>query len=81
MYMAKICETELIRVKDEFFARGETIAEWARQHGFTSNAVYQVLSGRCQASRGDSHLIAVALGLKAKPSSQAAQAVQQENAM
>jgi gp16 family phage-associated protein len=62
--MARIHESDLNRVKDEFFHRGESIADWAEQHGFSSNAVYQVLSGRCQATRGESHRIAVALGLK-----------------
>lgn len=66
-FMARISKTELTRVKDEFFDRGETIADWAHQRGFSTSAVYQVLSGRCQATRGDSHRIAVALGLKAKP--------------
>jgi gp16 family phage-associated protein len=62
--MRRISEAELSRVRDQFFLRGEAVADWARQHGFSSAAVYQVLSGRCQASRGESHRIAIALGLK-----------------
>lgn len=65
--MPRIQQSELIRVKDEFFRRGESVAEWSAKHGFTTNSVYQVLSGRCQASRGESHRIAVALGLKITP--------------
>lgn len=62
--MQRINEADLNRVKQEFFLRGETVARWAERHGFSSSAVYQVLSGRCQARRGDSHRIAVKLGLK-----------------
>jgi len=66
--MQRINENDLNRVKEEFFLRGETVARWAERNGFSSSAVYQVLSGRCQARRGDSHRIAVKLGLKREPS-------------
>lgn len=62
--MRRISETDLRRARDQFFMRGESVADWARANGFSCTAVYQVLSGRCLASRGDSHRIAVALGLK-----------------
>jgi len=50
-----------------FHERGESIAEWAREHGFSASAVYQVLSGRSLALRGEAHRIAVELGLKRRP--------------
>lgn len=51
-------------VRAEFEARGIAISEWARQNGFSATLVYQVLSGARRALRGQSHDIAVALGLK-----------------
>jgi gp16 family phage-associated protein len=62
MYMYSA--SDRARIRAGFFLRGESIAAWARNRGFTPNMVYQVLSGRCHAGRGTSHQIAVALGLK-----------------
>lgn len=57
-----------IRTADEvrqlFQARGLSIAAWARSHGYSSQLVYQILSGRKSCLRGQSHEIAVRLGLK-----------------
>ncbi|WP_350339831.1 DNA-binding protein [Roseateles subflavus] len=73
--MPKITQQDLARVKQEFYLRGESIASWARDRDFPLTTVYQVLSGRCHALRGDSHRIAVALGLKPSwPSSKAVEA-------
>lgn len=47
-----------------FEASGLSVAEWARRKGFSSGLVYQVLEGRRKCLRGQSHQIAVALGLK-----------------
>ena len=58
-------QVELARVRAGFVQRGESIADWARQHGFPPNAVYQVLSGYTSGMRGTAHQIAVALGVKA----------------
>ena len=58
-------QVELARVRAGFIQRGESIADWARQHGFPPNAVYQVLSGYTCGVRGTAHQIAVALGVKA----------------
>ncbi|MCX2864308.1 DNA-binding protein [Paucibacter sp. PLA-PC-4] len=55
---------DLTRVREDFYLRGQSVASWARDHGFDPNMVYQVLSGRCHARRGSSHQIAQALGLK-----------------
>lgn len=52
---------EVIR---EFEKRGISIASWAREKGFNPDRVYQVLSARHRPLRGESHRIAVALGIK-----------------
>ena len=51
-------------VKREFQRAGISIREWARTNGFAYEAVYGVLNGRFRGERGNSHRIAVALGLK-----------------
>lgn len=51
-------------LRAEFERRGLSIAEWARVNGFSSALVYQVLAGRKRCLRGQSHQIAVRLGLK-----------------
>ncbi len=43
---------------------GISIAEWARENRFSVGLVYQVLEGSRKCMRGQSHQIAVALGLK-----------------
>lgn len=59
-----------VRVGDASAARelfettGTSVAEWARVRGFSTGLVYQVLDGRRKCMRGQSHQIAVALGLK-----------------
>lgn len=55
---------ELEKARAEFFLSGQTIAEWARVNCFRQDLVYAVLSGRSKATRGESHKIAVRLGLK-----------------
>lgn len=55
------------RLKAQFEAEGISIAEWSRVHGFNCLTVYRVLAGKVKGARGESHRIAVALGLKAKP--------------
>ncbi len=53
------------QVKSEFEARGESFADWAREHGYDRLYVYRVLNGTIKAKRGIGHKIAVKLGLKA----------------
>jgi gp16 family phage-associated protein len=48
----------------EFGLRGISAAEWARQNGFSPTMVYQVLRSPTIPNRGQSHRIAVALGMK-----------------
>lgn len=62
--MSLISTVDLERAKRAFFMRGESLADWARAHGFAERDVYAVLSGRNKASRGSGHAIAVQLGLK-----------------
>ena len=51
-------------IKLDFDKSGMSIAEWARQHGYPYQSVQRVLNGQSKNKRGQSHDIAVALGLK-----------------
>lgn len=51
-------------VRNEFRERGISVAEWARQNRFNPTLVYQVLRCRHIPTRGQSHRIAVTLGMK-----------------
>lgn len=51
------------QVKAEFKRKGITVTQWARDHGFPPNAVYQVLNGFARGYHGQAYKIAVALGL------------------
>jgi gp16 family phage-associated protein len=55
------------QVKDEFEARGETLASWARKNGYTPRKVYRVTGELDKAKYGVAHEIAVKLGMKADP--------------
>lgn len=57
----------LPEVRAWFVAHGLTVREWAKQFGFTPEQVYAVLSGRARGRHGAAHEIAIALGLKARP--------------
>lgn len=54
----------LADAKARLVSNGITYAEWADQQGFSRRMVYEVLSGRRKCRAGQSHRIAVALGLK-----------------
>lgn len=56
--------------KAAFVAAGITIADWARQHGFSTELTRMVLAGKRKCLRGQSHQIAVALRLKPGTSDQ-----------
>ena len=47
-----------------FYEQGISIAEWAIAHQFSVALVYAVLDGKRKCLRGQSHQIAIALGLK-----------------
>lgn len=51
-------------VKALFEETGTSVAEWARMRGFSTGLVYQVIEGNRKCLRGQSHRIAIALGLK-----------------
>lgn len=56
---------ELIKqAKTNFFMEGRSVADWARENNFHQDLVYAVLNGRSKGLRGESHRIAVRLGLK-----------------
>ncbi len=54
-------------IKARFEAEGRSIAEWARDNGFSTRTVYAVIRGEMLAKRGVGHRIAVALGIKPNP--------------
>ncbi len=56
-----------LELKAEFRAKGLTAPKWAKQNGFPVRAVRAVISGHNKGHYGQSHDIAVALGLKKKP--------------
>jgi gp16 family phage-associated protein len=51
-------------VRAEFYRKGITFNEWAIRHGFKYFNVIAVMNGRTKCRRGESHQIAIALGLK-----------------
>ncbi|WP_331351987.1 DNA-binding protein [Cellvibrio sp. UBA7671] len=51
-------------VIEEFRLKGTSVADWARKNNVNVALVYQVLKGKQIPVRGESHKIAVLLGLK-----------------
>lgn len=54
------------KVKNRFRSQGRTVTDWANEHGYSRNLVYQVLNGQSKANYGKAHEIAVKLGLKSQ---------------
>jgi gp16 family phage-associated protein len=52
------------QVRAEFDRKGVSIASWAREHKVSRSLVYEILAGRKKCIRGNSHRVAVLLGLK-----------------
>ncbi|WP_428003791.1 DNA-binding protein [Acidovorax sp.] len=52
------------QVRRSFDELGVSIADWARERGFSVPLTRMVLAGKRKCLRGQSHQIAVALGLK-----------------
>lgn len=50
-----------------FDAHGINVSEWCRQRGFNRYVVVDLLRGKRKGRRGEAHLAAIALGLKAAP--------------
>lgn len=51
-------------IKEELARKGKTIADLSREHGLRLSVVYDLIYGRTQGARGESHRAAVILGLK-----------------
>ncbi|RON96482.1 DNA-binding protein [Pseudomonas fluorescens] len=51
--------------KAELRAKGISITQWAIANRFSPNLVFEVLGGRKKCVRGQTHEIAIKLGLKA----------------
>jgi gp16 family phage-associated protein len=53
-------------VREDFERKGISVAAWAREHKVNKNLVYEILAGnaRRRCIRGQTHRIAVLLGLK-----------------
>lgn len=47
-----------------FKESGVAVAEWARSRGYNPSLVYRILAGQQKCMRGQSHQIAVELGIK-----------------
>lgn len=52
------------QIRASLLAQGVSVAQWAKANGFNPGDVYALLAGRKKGSRGESHRIAVMLGLK-----------------
>lgn len=50
--------------RERFVASGTNISEWSRERNFSIALVNKVLMGQRSCRRGESHRIAVALGIK-----------------
>ncbi len=55
-------------IRSIFESNGISVAQWSREHGFQSALVYRVLKGDAKCRRGETHKIAIALGIKAPAS-------------
>lgn len=51
-------------VRADFLRKGLSVSAWAKEHGFDRATVHAVLSGRLAGRIGQSHKVAVLLGLK-----------------
>lgn len=56
--------TDKTVIRQKFEHSGLSIADWARQNNFSPDLVYSVLKSKHIPIRGESHKIAVKLGLK-----------------
>lgn len=52
------------QVREEFLNAGVSIAEWSRDNNFSPDLVYRILKNNKVPQRGESHKIAVKLGIK-----------------
>lgn len=52
------------QVRQRLRQRGQTLTQWAREHGYDRKAVYRVIASVDKGHYGRAHDIAVDLGLK-----------------
>lgn len=57
-------EKVLEKARAKFHRSGESVVSWAQQYGYTPALVYDILNGKRRCLRGQSHEIAVRLGIK-----------------
>ena len=53
------------QARAELRHKGVSITQWAVSNGYSPNLVFEVLSGRRNPTLGQTHRIAVSLGMKA----------------
>lgn len=53
------------QARAELKRKGVSITQWSLANGFSPNLVFEVLANRRNPTRGQTHKIAVALGIKA----------------
>lgn len=70
-----------LAVREQFAASGTNISEWARDRDFSVSLVQSVLTGRRACRHGESHRIAVALGIKKEVAPPGAAAPEREERM
>ena len=52
------------QVREYFSSNGMSVAQWARDNNFSPDLVYRILKNNRIPKRGESHKIAVKLGIK-----------------
>lgn len=50
--------------KQNLLTKGQTVSQWARDHGYTPRQASTVLNGQIKARYGRGHEIAVKMGIK-----------------
>jgi gp16 family phage-associated protein len=55
---------QAVTARQQFIASGTNVSHWARDRGFSLKLVHAILRGDRSCRRGESHRIAVALGIK-----------------
>jgi gp16 family phage-associated protein len=70
-----ISAEEIAKKRAWFARRGISLKSWAEQHQVNPNVLYQVLQGKTLCTRGESHRVAVLLGLKVEGTDELAPAL------
>ena len=58
------CNVKVRAAREMFFRNGICVEKWSEDRGLSPSLVYAVLAGRRPCYRGQSHKIAVLLGIK-----------------